>query len=107
MGIYGGADALRLGADASVCVKKPGDGGRELLREQVDGVRCVGSWREREAPVFEHALGVVLGVGGGLDAKVAEHGVRAPPAEELDGVGVGSGTQEGGGAARPEATGGE
>ena len=96
MGNFGGADALRLGANASVGVEEPGDGGRELLREEVDCIRSVGSWSKGEAPMFKHAVRVVMGVGRGLDMEVAEHGVGAPLAQELDSVGVGSGTEEGG-----------
>ena len=106
VGKFGGADALRLGVNTSVGVEEAGDGGRELLRDEVDCIRSVGTWSEREAPMVKHALRVVMGVGGGLDTEVAEHCVGVLVAEKLDSVGVGSGTEEGGGAARPETAGG-
>ena len=53
--------------------------------------------------VVEHSLRVAVGVGGGLDAQVSEHGVRLPATKELDSVRVYAGAEESGGAARPEA----
>ena len=38
----------------------------------------------------------------GLDAKVAEHGIRLPSAEELDGVFVDASAQQRSGAARAQ-----
>ena len=55
--------------------------------------------------VVQHALGVVVGQGGGLDAEVAEHGVGFPTAEQLDGVRVNASAEEGSGAAGPEGAG--
>ena len=46
---------------------------------------------EGEGAVVEHQLGVVIGKGGRLDAKVAEHCVRFPTTEELSGIFVHSG----------------
>ena len=45
------------------------------------GQACVlvSLWVEGVGAVIEHALRIVLGVGCGLDAQVAEHGVRFPP----------------------------
>ena len=43
------------------------------------GARCEG-----EGAMVEHALRVVAGVGGHLDAKVAEHRVGMPSAKEGD-----------------------
>ena len=43
-----------------------------------------------------------MGVGRGLDAKVAKHGVGFPAAQELDSVLLDVGAEEGGGAAGPE-----
>ena len=43
--------------------------------------------------MVEHLLGEMVELGGGGDAKVDEHGIRAPAAKELDGVGVGAGTE--------------
>ena len=40
----------------------------------------VGLWVEGVGAMIEHALRVVLGMGCSLDAQVAEHGVRFPPA---------------------------
>lgn len=50
--------------------------------------------------MVQHLLRKVVGVDVGLDAKVAEHGVGFPSAEEHDDVGVNVGAEEGGGAAR-------
>ena len=61
-------------------------------------MECVGA-------VVEHALGVVMRMDRGLDAEVAEHGVRFPATEELDGVGVNAGAEECGGAAGAERAG--
>ena len=55
--------------------------------------------------VVEHALRVVLVVGGCLGAKVAEHGIRFPMAKEGHIVGVDVGAHEGSGAAGSEAAG--
>ena len=65
----------------------------------------VGSRGEGVAAVVQHALGEVGGNGVGLDAEVAEHGIRFPVAKELDGVLVNASTQEGRGTARAEAAG--
>ena len=62
---------------------------------------------EGEGAVVEHLVGEVPGMGGGGDAEVAEHGVGAPAAEKLDVVGVYLGAEEGGGATRAEAAGGD
>lgn len=56
---------------------------------------------------MEHASGVVGGVGVGLHTEVAEHGVGSPAAEELDGVLVHPGAEEGSGPTRSEAAGGQ
>ena len=55
--------------------------------------------------VVEHALGELLGVDGGLDPEVPEHGIRLPSTEEHDGVTVNIGTEEGRGPARAEGPG--
>ena len=55
--------------------------------------------------MVEHLLRVVVSVDGRLDAQVAEHGVGFLSAEELDGVGVHTGTEQGCRAARAERAG--
>ena len=76
---------------------------RSLLRERLVRPRGVGSGGEGVGAVFEHALRQVCGVGVGLNAQVAEHGVRFPAADEFDDVGFDPGAEEGRGAAGPEA----
>ena len=66
---------------------------------------CAGCGGEGAGAMVEHELGVVVSMGGSLDAKVAEHGVGLPAAQELDGVRVDPGAEEGGGSARPEGAG--
>ena len=43
--------------------------------------------------MVQHALGVVVSMGGCLDAQVAQHGIGFPSAKELDGVLVNVGAQ--------------
>ena len=57
---------------------------------------------ERASAVVEHELRKVVGNGGGLDAQATEHGIREPPAEELDGIAVCACAEEGGGTAWSE-----
>ena len=57
----------------------------------------VGGWGEGEVARSPHTVGVAGGKGVGLNTEVAEHGVRAPSPKELDGVGVDTGTEQGGG----------
>ena len=57
---------------------------------------------KRVSAVVEHELRKVVGNGGGLDAQIAEHGIREPRAEELDGIAVCARTEEGGGTAWSE-----
>ena len=42
-----------------------------------------------------------------MDPKVAQHGVRLPAAQELDGVGVDIGAKKGRGSARAQGVGGD
>ena len=42
----------------------------------------------------------------GLDMEVSQHGVRSPPADELDGIGVDLAVEEGGGTGGSERAGG-
>jgi len=65
-------------------------------------------WRRRGEGVgamVEHLLGEVGTVDVCLDAKIAEHGVRFPPTEELDDIRVDVGAEEGGGTTRAETAG--
>ena len=55
--------------------------------------------------MVEHLLGIVELQGGSLNAKVAEHGVRFPSAQELDGILVNAGAQESSGATRAKGSG--
>ena len=80
------------------------DLGGGLLRGAALGAGCGG---EGVGAMVEHELGIVVSVGGSLDAKVAEHGVGLPAAQELDGVRVGPGAEEGGGATLSERAGRE
>ena len=57
---------------------------------------------KRVGAVVEHPLSVVVGMRCGLDAEVAEHSVRLPASEELDGVFVYTGTEKCSGSARSE-----
>ena len=59
-------------------------------------------WGERARAVVEHELCKVVGNGGCLDAQVTEHGIREPPAKELDGIAVNACAEEGGGTAWSE-----
>ena len=61
--------------------------------------------REGELPGFEHEVREVVSVG--LEVKVAEHGVGAPPSEELDVLLGEASAQEGGGPSRAQGAGGE
>ena len=81
-----------------------GDFGWGLVRE---GAFSVGRRVEGEGAVVQHLLGVVVGVGGRLDAEVPEHSIRFPAAEEHDGVFVDPGAKKGRGPARAEGLGGE
>ena len=82
--------------------KQGGDRSGGLVGEapgfKVGGHKAVGA-------VVEHALGELLGVDGGLDLEVPEHGVRFPAAEEHDGIAVDVGTEEGRGPAGAEGAG--
>ena len=64
-----------LGADASVGVEWLGDGVRDLLRDEVEGLWIVGARGKGEAAVIKHALGAMVRVGKGLDVKAMEHGI--------------------------------
>jgi hypothetical protein len=57
---------------------------------------------ESEGTGVDHALSKFGGEGMGLYPEVPEHGIRLPATQELDGVGVDIGTEEGGGAARAQ-----
>ena len=74
------------------------DGGhsRQSLVWEAAGLKVLG--REGELPGFEHEGREVVSVG--LEVKVAEHGVGAPPSEELDVLLGEASAQEGGGPAR-------
>jgi hypothetical protein len=48
-------------------------------------------WNESVGPRGQHTLGVISHEGVGLDMKVSEHFVRAPPADEADHVRVNAG----------------
>ena len=54
--------------------------------------------------MIEHTLGEAGTVGGGLDSKIAEHGIGLPSSQKLDHVLVDAGAEERGGAARPQAS---
>ena len=99
--------ALEMGEEPGVgleAVQPEGgaEGLRSLLRQRL-AVGGVGSGREGEVAVGEHALGEVVVVGVSSDAEVTEHGVRFPAAEEVDDVGVDVGAEEGSGSAGAEA----
>ena len=66
-----------------------------------------GAGSEGEGAMVEHSLGVVGGLGVGLDAEVAEHCITFPAAEETDGIGVDVGTEKGGGSTRTQGAGRE
>ena len=53
----------------------------------------------------KHLFRVIAGEPLGLGAKVAEHGVRLPPANELDGFFVDVGTKKGSGTTGSQAVG--
>jgi len=55
--------------------------------------------------MVEHLLGEVGTMDVCLDAKIAEHGVRFPPTEELDDIRVDVSTEKGGGTTRSETAG--
>ena len=66
-------------------------GGRSFIGQAISskslGMECVGT-------MVQHLLGIVELQGGSLDAEVAEHGVRFPSAQELDGILVNAGAQK-------------
>ena len=61
--------------------------------------------RKSEVSSVKHELG--LGRGGGLDAQVAEHGVRFPASKQHDGLCANVGTEQGGCPARTQRAGGD
>ena len=63
----------------------------------------MGGGRKGVGAMGKHVLGAVVSLCSGSHAEAAKHGIRAPVAKELDGVGVHTRTQEGGGTTRPEA----
>ena len=63
---------------------------------------CTSGRCEGVGTMVEHELGTVVGMGSGLDAQVAEHGLGFPKSKELDGVRVHSGTEQGCGPTRPQ-----
>ena len=71
------------------------NGNRSLKRRllKAEGLRV-----ESVGTVGEHALGEASREG--LDAKIAEHGIRLPAAQKHDDIAVDIGTEEGGGATR-------
>lgn len=79
----------------------------DVLQDVADGDwhldRCANqiralSWSEGVAAAVEHLLGEPLS--GGLDAQVAEHGIRLPATKQLDVILVNAGTEQGGGSTR-------
>ena len=76
--------------------EQSGHSWRGLLGEAGGSERLRG---EGVAAVVQHELGIVVGYRRSLDAQVAEHGVRLPAAEKLDGAAVDAGAEEGGRAA--------
>ena len=68
---------------------------RGVLRKAPGGEGLGG---EGVAPGVEHGLGE--GADGGLDAQVMKHGIRLPPAQQLDLVGRDAGHEKGSGAPR-------
>ena len=81
------------------------EGGRCFDRERELRLFFVGARGEGVAAMVKHALGEVGGDSVGLDAEVAEHGIRFPAAKELDGILVDASAQEGRGSAGAEAAG--
>ena len=54
----------------------------------------MGAWGEGAGAMIEHLLGQMMRVGGGLNAKAAEHGIGLPSSEELDVVFVDTRAEE-------------
>ena len=88
-------------------VHEVNDGHRSLLREWEK--RCLGEGPGGEGvgAMVEHFLGKVGPEDVGLDAQIAEHGIRFPSAKELDDILVNVRTEERCGPSGTEATGGE
>ena len=86
-----------------LAVLEDGGHGRRSLVRQAAGLKVL--WCEGELPGLEHQGREVVSVG--LEVKVAEHGVGAPPSEKLDVLLGEACTQEGGGPSRAQRAGGE
>ena len=77
---------------------------RGFLRK---AVHLEGGWNEGVGAMVQHLLGVVVGYRGGLDAKIAKHGVGFPAAKELDGILVDASAKKRSGPTRSKGAGGE
>ena len=77
---------------------------RGFLRK---AVHLEGGWNEGVGAMVQHLLGVVVGYRGGLDAKIAKHGVGFPAAKELDSILVDASAKERGGPTRAKGAGRE
>ena len=87
-----GARRKGIGIELVVC-QELADLGGGLLRDVAAGA---GGGGEGVGAMVEHEMGVVVSMGGSLDAKVAKHGDGLPAAQELDGVQVNPGAEGGG-----------
>ena len=104
-GVAGGGGLIgeRLGVRARRVLPAGADEVQDLRRRRRREVLGLpGSVVEDVAAVLEHVLRVVMGVDGGLNPEVPEHGVGSPAAQELDAIGVGFGAEEGCGPSRAQ-----
>ena len=65
------------------------------LRGSACGLSCAPGAKVQTCAMVKHLLGQRMCVGGGLNAKVAKHGIRLPSSKELDVVFVATRTWEG------------
>ena len=72
-------------AESGVVVRLQ-EGSRRLVWDRGRTRMCWGLGSEGVAPVVQHLLGEVAGVGGSLDPEVPEHRIGLPSAKELDNV---------------------
>ena len=84
-------------------VSKEGMDCKGSLVRQVPSGKGLGM--EGVGAMVQHLLSIVVGMRGGLDAQVAEHGIGFPSSEELDGVFVDASIEESSGTTRAQGAG--
>ena len=84
-------------------VDESSDSVGRLLREEFRAPRRVRAGREGEVAMIEHGLRVLVSDRGRCHPEVAEHGFGAPATKQLDGTGIDSRAEQGGGPPGAEA----